>query len=122
MEIDVIESNPVSEYLGRYWGAKKFVPSALSHPIVRAYHNERKHSTENLLLFNFSFKEIVTPTASTSALVLKTSMRVCTFRIFMKHQVVIRLLTLKGLRASVIAAELQPVYEIEALAISPTKK
>jgi hypothetical protein len=40
----------------------------------------------------------------------------------MKQRTVIRFLTLKSLRASAIAAELEWVYETEALAISPVKK
>jgi hypothetical protein len=35
---------------------KKFASSALSHPVVHAYHNEWLGSTDNLLLSNFSFE------------------------------------------------------------------
>jgi transposase len=40
----------------------------------------------------------------------------------MEQRAVIRFLTVKGLRASAIAAELKSVYEIEALGISTVKK
>jgi hypothetical protein len=40
----------------------------------------------------------------------------------MEQRAVIRFLTLKGLRASAIAAELDSVYGTEALALSTVKK
>jgi hypothetical protein len=57
-------------------------------------------------------KIFVAPTASAPGLVSGTSMRLCTFRIFVEQRAVIRFLTLKGPRASAIAAELKSVYEI----------
>jgi hypothetical protein len=50
------------------------------------------------------------------------SRRVCTFKIFLERRAVIHFLTLKGFRASAIAAVLKSVYEKEALALSPVKK
>jgi hypothetical protein len=50
------------------------------------------------------------------------SMRVCTFKIFMEHRAVICFLTLKGLRPTAIASELQPVYKTGPLALSTVKK
>jgi hypothetical protein len=49
-------------------------------------------------------------------------MRVCTFRILLEQRAVIRLLTLKGLHAFAITAELKSVYGTGALAISTVKK
>jgi hypothetical protein len=64
----------------------------------------------------------VTPTTSAPALISRTSMRVCTFRIFLELPAVIRFLTLKRLQTSAITAELKLVYEIEAAALSTMKK
>jgi hypothetical protein len=64
----------------------------------------------------------IAPTTSSPAPVLRTSLRVCTFRIFIEQRAVIRFLTLKRLRASAIATELKSVYETEALAFSAVKK
>jgi hypothetical protein len=64
----------------------------------------------------------VAPTTSAPALVLRTSLRACAFRIFMEGRAAIHFITLKGLRASAIAAELKPVYETEALAFSTVNK
>jgi transposase len=49
-------------------------------------------------------------------------MRICTCSTFTEQRAVIRFLTRKGLRASAIAAELKPVYETEARALSTMKK
>jgi hypothetical protein len=101
-------------------GVKKFRSSALSHPVVRAYQTNdyiRQVISSSPLLS----KIFVTPTTSTQALVLRTSMRVCTFRIFMEQRAVIRFLTLKGLLAFAIAAELTSVDETGALALSTAK-
>jgi hypothetical protein len=59
---------------------------------------------------------------SALALVLRTFLRVGTFRIFLEQQAVIRFVTLKGLRPSAIATELQSVYETKLLALSTMKK
>jgi hypothetical protein len=67
-------------------------------------------------------KIFVASTTSAPALVLRTSMRVCMFRIFMQQRAVIRFLTLKSLRASAIAAEPKLVYETEVFAFSTVKK
>jgi hypothetical protein len=68
------------------------------------------------------WKIFVALTKSASALVLKTSMRVCTFGIFMEQRAVIRFFILKGLRACAIAAELKSVHETEAPVFSTMKK
>jgi hypothetical protein len=49
-------------------------------------------------------------------------MHFCTFRVFLGPRAVIRFLTLKGLRVSAIAGELQSVYETEAFALSTAEK
>jgi hypothetical protein len=67
-------------------------------------------------------KIFVAPITSAPVLVLRMYMRVCTLGIFMAQRAAVHFLTLKGLHASAIAAELQPVYETEALALSIVKK
>jgi hypothetical protein len=64
-------------------------------------------------------KIAVPPAKSARTLIVRMSMRVCPLRIFMEQQAVIRFLTLKGLRASAIAAELKSAYETEVFALSP---
>jgi hypothetical protein len=59
----------------------------------------------------FFSKIFVAPTTVAPALILRMSMRVCSFRIFMEQRAIIRFLTLKGLGASTIAAELKAIYE-----------
>jgi hypothetical protein len=67
-------------------------------------------------------KIFVAPTMSAMALVLRISVRVCTFRIFLEQRAVILFLTFKDLHDSATAAEFKSVYETEALVLSPVKK
>jgi hypothetical protein len=67
-------------------------------------------------------KTFVALTTFAQALVSRTLMYVCTCRIFLEQRAVIRFLTLNGLRASLIAAELKLVYQTDALALSTVKK
>jgi hypothetical protein len=64
----------------------------------------------------------VVSTACAPALILGTSLRAFTFRIFREQRTIIRFPTPKGLRASTIAAELKSVYDTEAFTISTMKK
>jgi hypothetical protein len=70
----------------------------------------------------FLSRIFIPSTTSATTLVLRTFMRVYTFRIFLAQQRAIRCLTLKGLHASAIAAELKPVYQTDPLALSPVNK
>jgi hypothetical protein len=67
-------------------------------------------------------KTFVAPATSAPALVLRTPIRVCTFRIFARQRAIISFLTRKSLHASAIAAELKLVYKTEVLALSIVKK
>jgi hypothetical protein len=80
---------------------------------------ENDYISQTISSSPISFLKIsVALSTSAPVLVLKTSLRVCIFRISMKQRVVICFLTLKGL----LDSELKPVYETEALAISTAKK
>jgi hypothetical protein len=70
---------------------------------------------------DFLSKIFVAPATSAPALILRTSVHVCTFKIFVEQRTIIRFLAHKGLRASAIAAKLQSVYETETLTLSTVK-
>jgi hypothetical protein len=67
-------------------------------------------------------KIIVAPTTSAPAFFLRTSLQLCTFRIFLEQRAVIRFLILKGFLVSEIATELKSVDETEGSAVSTVKK
>jgi hypothetical protein len=67
-------------------------------------------------------KIFTAPITSAPALVSRTSMHVCTFRLLIEQRAVMRFLTFKSLLAPAIAAELQSVDEIDAFALPTVKK
>jgi hypothetical protein len=88
-------------------GLQKFISLAVSHPRIAIDQNKRNFPSDNLRLSNLSFEGFRFPSMSTLRARFKKSGVVRTFRISMEERAAIQFLTLKGLPASVLAAQLE---------------